>query len=117
MMRTSQLFFALVLASSALMAQTITTSEAAKHIGQRETVCGTIAGVHTAASSRGTPTFINLDRAYPDQIFTLLIWGEDRARVGAVPKSGRICATGIIKEYRGAPEIVLRDADSWYVPK
>lgn len=116
-MRTPQLFFALVLASSALMAQSIATSEAAKHIGERETVCGTIAGTHTAASSRGTPTFINLDRAYPHQLFTLLIWGDDRARVGTVPETGRICATGVIKEYRGSPEIVLHDAQSWYVPK
>jgi hypothetical protein len=117
MMRTVQLVFALVLASSPLMAQTITTSEAAKHIGDRETVCGTIAGAHTAANSRGTPTFINLDRAYPNRVFTLLIWGDDRAKVGAVPESGRICATGLITEYRGSPEIVLRDAHSWYVPK
>lgn len=116
-MRAVQLVFALMLASSALIAQTITTSEAAKHIGERETVCGTIAGEHTAASSRGTPTFINLDRAYPNQVFTLLIWGDDRARVGTVPESGRICATGLIRAYRGSPEIVLRDAHSWYVPK
>jgi hypothetical protein len=116
-MRTPQLFFALVLASSALLGQTITTSEAAKHIGERATVCGMIAGMHTAERSRGTPTFINLDRAYPHQVFTLLIWGDDRAKVGTVPETGRICATGIIKEYRGSPEIVLRDAHSWYVPK
>ena len=116
-MRAVQLVFALMLASSALMAQTITTSEAANHVGERETVCGTITGEHTAASSRGTPTFINLDRAYPNQVFTLLIWGDDRANVGRVPESGRVCATGIIRAYRGSPEIVLRDARSWYVPK
>ena len=116
-MRAVLLVFALVLASFALMAQTITTSDAAKHIGERETVCGTIAGKHTAASSRGTPTFVNLDRPYPNQVFTLLIWGDDRGRVGAVPESGRICATGVITEYRGSPEIVLREAHSWYVPK
>jgi len=116
-MRAVRLVFSLVLASSALMAQTITTSEAAKHVGERETVCGAIAGVHTAANSRGTPTFINLDRAYPNQVFTLLIWGDDRAKVGRVPESGKICATGLIAQYRGSPEIVLRDAHSWYVPK
>jgi hypothetical protein len=116
-MKAVQLVFALGLASTALMAQTITTSEAAKHIGERETVCGTIAGEHTAASSRGTPTFINLDRAYPNQVFTLLIWGDDRGKVGAVPESGKICAIGVVTQYLGTPEIVLRDAHSWYVPK
>lgn len=71
-MRAVQLVFALMLTSSALMAQIMTTSEAAKHVGERETVCGTIAGEHTAASSRGTPTFINLDRAYANVCRTLL---------------------------------------------
>lgn len=105
-------------AATALVAQTtIPASEAAKHVGERVTVCGSIAGEHTAASSRGTPTFINLDRPYPNQVFTLLIWGDDQGKVGAVPKTGRICATGFITEYRGSPEIVLRDKHSWYVPK
>ena len=109
---------ALALASTGLVAQTtIPATEGAKHIGDRMTVCGTITGEHTAASSRGTPTFINLDRPYPNQVFTLLLWGNDRGKVGAVPESGRICATGVITEYRGSPEIVLRDEHSRYVPK
>jgi hypothetical protein len=112
------LVLTLALASTALVAQTtILASEAAKHVGERMTVCGSIAGEHTAASSRGTPTFINLDRPYPNQVFTLLIWRDDRGKVGAVPETGRICATGVITEYRGSPEIVLRDEHSWYVPK
>jgi hypothetical protein len=46
-----------------------------------------------------------------------LIWGDDRERVGKVPETGKICGVGTITEYRGSPEIVLRDAKSWYVPK
>lgn len=103
--------------STSLLGQTISATEAAKHVGERETVCGTIASEHTATSSRGTPTFINLDKSYPNQVFTLLIWGDDRANVGQLPRSGRVCATGTITEYRGSPEIVIRDAKSWYVPK
>jgi hypothetical protein len=112
------LALALTLASTGLVAQTtIPATAGAKHIGERMTVCGTIMGEHTAAGSRGTPTFINLDQPYPNQVFTLLIWGDDRGKVGTVPESGRICATGVITEYRGSPEIVLRDEHSWYVPK
>ena len=98
-------------------AQTISAKEAAEHIGQKQTVCGEIAGEHTASGSHGTPTFINLDQAYPHQIFTILIWGEDKQSVGQFPASGHVCATGTITEYHGAPEIVLRDSHSWYVPK
>lgn len=99
------------------VSQQLTPSEAAKHVGERETVCGTIESEHTATSSRGTPTFINLDKPYPNQIFTVLIWGDDRGNVGQLPQNGRVCATGTITEYKGSPEIVVRDAKSWYVPK
>jgi hypothetical protein len=82
---------------------TFSTTEAAKHIGERATVCGDIAGEHTATTSRGTPTFINLDKPYPNQVFTVLVWGSDRANVGNLPHTGRLCATGTITEYRGTP--------------
>ena len=98
-------------------AQTLTTSEAASHTGEKKTVCGEIVGVHTATNSHGSPTFINLDKPYPHQAFTLLIWSDDKSTVGELPTTGRICATGTISQYRGSPEIVLHDAHTWYVPK
>ena len=67
--------------------------------------------IYTATSSRGEPTFINLDAAYPNQIFTILVWGDDRQKVGELPREGsRVCATGVIQEYRGVPEIVVRSS-------
>jgi len=108
----------LFLSASVLWAgSTLSTTEAAKHIGERATVCGNVASEHTATTSRGTPTFINLDKPYPSQVFTVLVWGSDRASVGTLPHSGQICATGTITEYRGTPEIVLHGAQDWYVPK
>ena len=98
-------------------AQTIPATDAAKHVGEHATVCGTIASEHTATSSRGAPTFINLERPYPSQVFTILVWGSDRAAVGEVPKSGRMCATGSITNYRGTPEIVVHDRENWYIPQ
>jgi len=90
-------------------AQTISAADAKSNIGNKATVCGTVASERTASSSRGRPTFINLDSAYPNQIFTILIWGEDRQNVGDVPTEGtRVCATGTIEDYRGVPEIVVR---------
>ena len=107
---------ALVLASTTLLAQQISATDAAEHVGENATVCGTTASERTATSSKGSPTFINLDHPYPNQVFTLLIWGADRDQVGKVPETGKICGIGVITEYRGSPEIVLRDAKSWYVP-
>ena len=97
-------------------AQTLATADAAKHVGEHATVCGRIASEHTASGSLGAPTFVNLDKPYPNEMFTVLIWGSDRAKVGAIPSSGTLCATGEITSYRGTPEIVVKDAKSWYVP-
>ena len=96
--------------------QVLTTAEAKDHVGETATVCGTIAGEKTATGSRGTPTFINLDQPYPHQVFTVLIWGSDKAAVGTIPETGRVCAKGPITLYRGVPEIVVRKSTDLYVP-
>jgi len=98
-------------------AQVFTTTEAKDHIGETATVCGTIAGETTATGSHGSPTFINLDQPYPHQIFTVLIWGSDKAAVGTIPTTGRMCAKGSISLYRGVPEIVVHKPADLYVPK
>jgi len=92
--------------------QSLTTSQAKAHEGETATVCGKVAGERTATSSRGQPTFINLDVPYPSQVFTILVWGEDRAGVGTLPKMGdHVCAKGRIEDYRGVPEIVVKSKD------
>lgn len=115
-MQTYRLIFVALVLSIPAPAQKLTTGEAAKHVGEHATVCGTIASERIASGSRGQPMFINLDKPYPNQVFTILIWGEDHPNVGNLPHDGKICATGIIKEYKGVPEIELRDSQSWMVP-
>ncbi len=90
-------------------AQSISAADAKNHVGERATVCGQVASERTATSSKGEPTFINLDAAYPNQVFTILIWGDDRKNVGELPREGsRVCATGLISDYHGVPEIVVK---------
>ncbi|MGC1256824.1 MAG: hypothetical protein WA867_14790 [Candidatus Acidiferrales bacterium] len=97
-----------------LQAQTkkITAAEAKDHIGDRATVCGKVASTHDAKSSKGEPTFLNLDQPYPKEIFTILIWGSDREKFGTPEieyKDLRVCVTGKITSYRGEPEIIAAD--------
>jgi hypothetical protein len=111
-MKTLGIIAALVLFSSFGQCGTITASQAKAHEGENATVCGTVASEHTAMRSRGEPTFIDLGSAYPNQVFTILVWGDDRANVGALPRKGaHACATGLIKDYRGVPEIVVRSGE------
>lgn len=108
------LFLILSLAVAPAFAQSITAAEAASHVDQRATVCGRIAGEHTAYRSAGQPTFIDLDRAYPNEVFTAVIWGGNRAAVGTIPAVGHdACFTGTISSYRGVPQIVLYGRGDW----
>jgi hypothetical protein len=104
--------FVFFLSSLQLLAQSTYTADQAKsHIGERATVCGLVASAHYAASSKGQPTFLNLNKPYPNQIFTVLIWGSDRAKFGAPERDftkKNICVTGTIEQFRGAAEIIAR---------
>jgi hypothetical protein len=55
------------------------------------------------------PEFLNLDKPYPGQIFTIVIWGEDRGKFGSPEidyRGKHACVTGKISEYRGTPEMI-----------
>jgi len=90
----------------------ISAVEAKNHVGEKATVCGEVASTRYAARSRGNPTFINLDKPYPNQVFTVLIWGNDRPKFGDPEEAyhdRHICVTGKISDYKGVPEIVAYD--------
>lgn len=97
---------------TSLTQTTLSASEAASHIGEKAIVCGKVVDTRYASSSRGRPTFLNLDRPYPNQVFTIVIWGEDRNKFGEPEEKYRdkqICVTGIISSYRGVPQIQVSD--------
>jgi hypothetical protein len=68
---------------NALAADKLTTSEAKQHVGETATVCGVVASARYSERARGKPTFLDIDKAYPQQIFTVVIWGDNRAKFGA----------------------------------
>ena len=101
----------LLLASSA-NAASLTAAEASGHVGENATVCGVVASSKYAATSRSQPTFLNIDKPYPDEPFTVVIFGSDRPKFGqpdVALQGKRVCATGKIQLYRGKPEVVVHD--------
>lgn len=112
------LFAALV--RPAFAQKSLSAAEAKEHIGEVATVCGTVVTTRYAGSTKGSPTFLNLDKAYPNQVFTIVIWGSDRSKFGRPEvdyREKRICVTGKIREYRGKPEIVADDPGTISVAK
>jgi hypothetical protein len=98
----------------------LTAAEAKEHVGEKATVCGTVASARYADRSNGKPTFLNLDAAYPKEIFTIVIWGSDRDKFEQ-PESKyantSVCVSGTITSYRGSPEIVANEPSAIEVQK
>jgi len=90
----------------------ISADEAQRHVSENTCVCGVVVSSRYASGSNRQPTFLNLDKPYPNQIFTALVWGSDRPKFGEPEKTlmgKRICVTGPIELYREKPEIILHD--------
>jgi hypothetical protein len=87
--RASVFVTILLLAAAAALPQTqhITTREAKNHVGEKATVCGRVVGIHFVSSGKGQPTFVHFDEQYPNQVFTLVIWGSDRRKFGPAGRS------------------------------
>lgn len=89
----------------------IKPTDAMKHIGKSATVCGLVASAAYAVSNYGTPTYLNLDKPFPNQPFTVIIWGDKRNKFPKPPETTydgkRICVTGTIAAYNGQPQMTI----------
>jgi len=89
----------------------LTAAAAKAHVGEQATVCGVVKSARWASNSNRRPTFLNLDEAYPRQLFTVVIFEENRGKFTPPPETRfekkRICVSGTIEEFRGTPEIVV----------
>ncbi len=93
------LFLIALAGKTALDANTLTSDQAKNHIGETRPFAVSSRVLITHAESRGNPTFVNLDKQYPNQIFTIVIWDEDLAKFSPKPSTWegkRVCATGVI---------------------
>jgi len=101
----------LLLANPAAAAtDSVSAADAIKHVGEQARVCGVVASAKFASSSKRQPTFLNLDRPYPNHIFTAVVFGSDRAAFPYAPESlqgQKICVSGKIEMYKGKPEIIV----------
>ena len=88
------------------------TSQAKYYSGKNEevTVCGTV--VSTKKSSKGN-VFLNLDKSFPNQVFTVSIFKDRLIHFSYAPEefwSGKtVCVTGKITDFNGVPSMVLEN--------
>jgi len=102
----------LLFVAGACTPKVLTAAQAKDHVGETATVCGKGVSARYSDKSRGQPTFLNLDRPYPNHIFTIVIWGSDRSKFNTPEDAYRdkqICVTGKFESYQGVPQIIARD--------
>lgn len=92
----------------------ITGDETLQHLQETNTVCGTIASAKYVTGAPGNPTYLNFDRAFPDQSCSIVIAEPLRAKFKDAPETaftGKwVCVTGVITtDYRGKPQIPVSD--------
>lgn len=89
----------------------IKPEEAQKYIGQTVTVCGKVFTARFLEQANKQPTLLNLGAAFPNQPFTVVVFGESRANFTYKPEEflnqKDICVTGLIQEYKGKPQMII----------
>ena len=70
--------------------------------GKKKEVCGTVVSTHL---SKNGHTFVNIDKSFPNQIFSLTIWKSNAHNFSYVPhielKGRKVCINGKITEQQG----------------
>lgn len=84
------------------------------YVGDSVRVCGKVEGGTYLPNANNSPTLINFGMAYPDQLLTVVIFGEHRSLFEGTPETDwvgkTICVTGKVELYRQKPQIVVRSA-------
>lgn len=112
----------LVLIALGATAQTkIKAEDASKHIGDSLMVCGKVFGGRFFENAKDQPTLLNVGAAYPKSPFTIVIYGEARKLFKIAPEEmfdgKNICVTGVIKDFKGKPQIVVSKAEQLFEEK
>lgn len=88
----------------------INSLQAKDYIGKETCVCGKVVSTKYVENGKSNPTYINLDKKYPEQTFTIMIFGQDRENFSYKPEEylqGKtICIKGKIGEFKGTPQII-----------
>jgi hypothetical protein len=115
-------FIPFFLAATAATAQKtvpeITVAEAKDHVGEKVTICGEIKETFLNAKAKGEPTSLNFGAPYPNHTFSCIIWKDDLVNFKYKPatylKDKQVCVTGVIKMYKGKPEMELHSQEQVY---
>jgi DNA/RNA endonuclease YhcR with UshA esterase domain len=93
--------------------QQVKLEDIASHIGDSVTVTGKVYGIKYFEAAKASPTLLNIGATYPNQLLTVVIYGEDRKRMELDPEktfaNADLSVTGKVELFKGKPQIVITD--------
>ena len=91
----------------------IGTAQVKYFFGETATVCGQVVATKYKINGKSDPTYINLDKKWPETVFTLMVFGKDRINFSYKPEEfltdKKICVTGKVGEFNGTPQIIATE--------
>lgn len=89
----------------------VAASQARYFIGDETTVCGRVVATRYKPNGKADPTYLNLDKPFPDVVFSTIVFGKDRINFTYKPEeyllNKKICVTGRVGDFKGTPQIVV----------
>lgn len=91
----------------------IDIKEAARHVGDSVRICSKLFSSRYLDSSLNRPAFLNAGANYPNQLVTVVIPVEHRAKFNNVPEilydKKKVCVCGVVQLNKNKPQIIVRD--------
>ena len=89
----------------------VNTTAAKYHIDGKIGTCGTV--VSTKYHEPSGATFLNLDRKFPNQVFSVTIWKDSRTNFSYMPEhfllNKKVCISGVVTMSRGTPTVNVKN--------
>lgn len=99
-------FLFLFLLSFSYSQDTVSSKDAKNFIGQTKIITGKVASVFV--SKNGT-VLINFDEKHPNATFVAVIKPENPVAYDNIKEGSIFTVTGMIEDYKGKPEVVIKD--------
>lgn len=81
------------------------------HIGDSVKYCGKVVSARLMDRMMNAPAFLNIDGAYPNQVFTVVVWKADRVKFREKPEqyylNKNVCIYGKVEKYKEQLQIAI----------
>ena len=107
-------FVAIIFSMFTYAQKEIKLEEVKDHVGDSITVKGKIFGIKYFENAKNQPTLINVGAAYPNQLLTIVIYGDVRKKLtydisDKKYSQGMAIVTGKVELFKDKPQIVIND--------